>query len=86
MSDDPHYWANVLIAGTNQDEAALVMEAINDLTATRRAKTGAVLIVCAQILAQQIVRAPPLVKTEIRQGIISLIDDYIMRIAVHADE
>jgi hypothetical protein len=77
-----HTWANVIIRGAKEDGAMAIIEAINQITASGRANTGSCAVACAQILAQIVVQADPRDAPEVRQGIMSLIDDYAIRLAV----
>lgn len=77
-----HRWANTIRQGARDDDAALVVDAINHLTATHRVNNGSVILACTQVMAQTIVNAPPGNAREVREGIISLIDDYAMRVAL----
>jgi hypothetical protein len=40
------------------------------------------MMACAQLVAQTITAAPPDVAKEVREGIMALIDDYAMRLAM----
>lgn len=77
-----HHWANTIRQGARDDDAALVVDAINHLTATRHVNNGSIILACAQVLAQTIVNAPAGNAREVREGIISLIADYAMRVAM----
>lgn len=79
-----HKWADLIIQRARDDDAALVVDAINKLVASRRANNGSVILACAQVLAQTIVNAPPGDAKEVREGIIGLIDDFAMRLAMEA--
>jgi hypothetical protein len=81
MPDD-QYWARVILAGANDDEGQLVIETINELTASKRVNRGSVMIACVQMLGQAIADAPPDVAREVRAGIMALIDGYAMKNAV----
>lgn len=78
----PTEWATRIREGARGDNDALIIDAINRSVVNHRANNGSVMLACAQILAQTIVNAPPDIAREVRQGIISLIDDYAMRVAL----
>lgn len=74
-------WASVIRMGVDDREAEAVVNAINAVTARREAKSGAVMIACTQVLAQCITQAPLDVATEVRAGILALIDGFAMQSA-----
>lgn len=75
-------WGQIIIAGSDEAQIMKVIEAINDLSAKRKAMTGAIMAGCCQILGQSIAKAPPIVAKEVRLGIMSLIDGYATHSAV----
>lgn len=79
-----HKWANVLMSGIKEEDVAPIIEAVNALTHAQLATRGAVIAACVQILAQTIAMAGPDIAKEMREGIVGLIDDYAMRLAVEA--
>lgn len=79
-----HQWANTILEATKDHEVIAVLDAVNRLTHTHKANRGAVIVACAQMLAQTIVAADPDVAREVREGIMTLIDDYAIRLAVDA--
>jgi hypothetical protein len=79
-------WAQVILRDTDDHEVERVINAINSLTKRREARSGAVIIACAQVLSQCITQAPQGIAAEIRTGILALIDGYATRFAVIAND
>ncbi len=75
-----HRWANLIIRRADDDDAMFLMRAINSATAHGISR-AAVIVVCAQILAQNITDADPAIAAEMREGVLLMIDDFAMRFA-----
>lgn len=85
MSDHMTYgqrWADVIIQGASDRETIAVIQAINAVTAERRANLAAVMVACAQILAQSITNADPDIAGEVRAGVLALVDGFAMQSAI----
>jgi hypothetical protein len=74
-------WARIIRDGAPDREVCVVIDAINVRTASYQANRGAVIVACAQILAQSIVGEPS-ISAEIRAGIVALIDGFAMQAAI----
>ena len=59
-----------------------IITAVNAIVAAGRANRGSVVVAYAQLMAQTIAQSGPDVAPEIRQGIMTLIDDYALRLAM----
>lgn len=81
-----HSWASVIRSGAKARDAERVIAAVNGLTARGEANAGTVIVACTQILAQCITQAPPDVAAEVRNGIMTLIDDFAMQSAIQGTE
>lgn len=79
-----HQWANALMSGIKEEDVAPIIEAVNALTRAQLVTRGAVIVACVQILAQTIAMAGPDIAKEMRDGIVGLIDDYVLRLAMEA--
>lgn len=79
---DKHSWANVILNNARDEQAERVVQAVNNLTATRDVNAASVIVAYAQILAQSITQAPPDVAAEVRNGILTMIDDFATHFAV----
>lgn len=82
MNQNSQEWARLLWDGAADAEVIAVIEAINGLTASKRANRAAVMVACAQILAQNVTQAPLDLAAEIRAGVLALIDGFAMQSAV----
>jgi hypothetical protein len=78
-------WARAIQEGASDREVRAVVGAINALAASRRANRASVMVACAQILARNITAAPRL-SSEIRAGVMALLDGFTMRSAVEEAE
>lgn len=74
-------WARVIRDGTSDEQVVQIIQVLNALTHQRKARCGALIVACSQVLAQVITQAPLDVAPEIRAGILSLIDGYAMQSA-----
>jgi hypothetical protein len=81
VSQFDQQWAAVIWARAADADIVAVLEVINELTASTKVNQAAVMVACAQILAQSITRAPLDVAGEVRAGILSLIDGLAMQSA-----
>jgi hypothetical protein len=79
MSDAQNWAAHIRRSAPNVEVETLI-RAINVETRTRRARRGAVIVACAQVLAQCIAGEPE-ISREVRLGIIALIDGFAMQMA-----
>ena len=79
---DKHEWANLIIRGAREDGSIAIIDAINKVTASGIANRGSVMVACAQIMAQTIVDAGSENADVIRAAIMTLIDDYAIRLAM----
>jgi hypothetical protein len=79
---DGRHWANSFRAGSHDDEAAAIVDAVNMITTAGHANVASVVLACSQMLAQTIAHAGPEIAPEVRAAILTLIDDYAMRYAV----
>jgi hypothetical protein len=77
-----HTWANLVILGATDDGARAVVDAINKLTRAGPTNRACVIVACTQILAQNITQAGPDIAAQVREGIMTLIDDYAARLAM----
>lgn len=73
-------WADVIRSGANDAGCEAVVAAVNAVTRDRIiANIACVIIALTQILGQVIANANPDIATEVRAGIMRLIDGYAMR-------
>ena len=79
-----HLWANLIIQGAREDGAMEIIAMINKISGAGRANRGSVMVACAQMMAQTIIAAGADAK-EVREGIMTLIDDYATRLATEAE-
>lgn len=77
MSEE-HRLVSPILAGARDEEVVRIIQAIYAVGARR----GSVIFACAQVLAESITEAPPIVAPATRAGIIQLIDDCTMMSAV----
>lgn len=77
-------WAQLIRDAASDVDVISVIRAINNVTASYRANRAAVIVACAQILAQDITGEPE-VAAEIRAGIRSMIDGYAIQVATDAE-
>jgi hypothetical protein len=75
-------WAAMIRSGAGSGDASAIIDAINRMTAARQAYRGAVMLACAQVLAQSIVEAGPDRAPGIRSGIMALIDGFATQAAI----
>lgn len=79
---DQRKWVAAILDGANERDVERFVNAINDITARRKANTGSVIIACARILAQCFAEAPVDVAAELRSDIIPVIDGDATKSAV----
>lgn len=77
-----HRWANLIDDAAIPDQAARVVQVINHLVESRQVSRATVIVACAQILAQTITEAPPDLAGAVRDGVLTLVDDYAVHFAV----
>jgi hypothetical protein len=79
-------WADTIREGASDAEVAKVVAAINDLIRSNQMTRRSVVLVCVQILARTLVTTPayvtPEIKRGIKRGVMSLIDEFMMRYAM----
>ena len=82
-TDDGQEWAKIIRSAAENRQVEKVITAVNIITERRGANRAAVIVACAQILAQSITGgAEDEISHEMRQGIMALIDGFAMRLAV----
>lgn len=79
---DHHRWSKMIRDGASDQGVGNILQAVNVATKLEMSNRADVIVACAQILAQNIA-AEPTIAAEIRLGIMSMIDAYAMRIAMH---
>jgi hypothetical protein len=75
-------WAATIRSGASDNQVELVIRAVNELTTARRANRAAVIVACAQILAQNIAESGPGLASDIRSGIGALVEGFAMQSAL----
>ena len=74
-------WARIIQNGAIETQVRDVIEAINRFSHAERANGASIMVACAQILGQSIVDAGPDIASEMRSGLMALIDGYAMKVA-----
>lgn len=71
---DPNQWALVILANSSDAEGRRVIDAMNELQYRGKVSRASNIMACAQILAHHIAEAEPDITSEVRDGIVKLID------------
>lgn len=74
----PNAWQRMIRQGASDAEVAIMINAINTTTKAGRINRASVIAACAQVLAQCIGDSPPNIASEIRAGILAMIDGFAM--------
>ncbi|HEY4153525.1 MAG TPA: hypothetical protein VGM38_09410 [Pseudolysinimonas sp.] len=83
---DGKEWARAIQNGATELQVRAVICAINRLTGSQRTNGAAVMVACAQILGQSIADAGPDIASEMRAGLLTLVDGFAMQVAVAGTE
>lgn len=81
MSHFEQKWGLSIRRRAPETEIRAIVDVVNKLTASGLVSRAAIIVACAQILAQNITGAPPDVAPEIRAGILALVDGFAMQSA-----
>jgi len=75
-------WAAIIRRGASAEGVCGIIQAVNQETAAKRSNRADVIIACAQLLGQSIPPDGVETASEMRQGIMAMIDGYLMQAAV----
>jgi hypothetical protein len=75
----------LVLARSRGEECERIIDAINEEAGRHKVSGASVIVALAQVLAQNITDATPDIAQEVRSGIMGLIDDYAIRLAMTDD-
>jgi hypothetical protein len=85
MTETGQEWARIIQQGAPDRAVCAIISAVNAMSAEVQANRAAIIVACAQVLAQNITGEPTL-SSEVRAGILALVDGFAMQSAIEEAE